>query len=299
MPTNATLDRLAAPNRDEDLALGSSPGPRRPFRGLGPVLVFCFTAILAILTVSPLIWMISASLKPGNETFSPNIIPSQPTLENFRYVFTALPFWRYMLNSFFVAGTITVVALWFHSMAGFALARLRFPGREAIFLSIFSTFLVSLPVIIVPLFILVRQMGMVNTYAGLIVPAIFNAFVIVLLSQCYIAIPADFQEAAVTDGSGYFRIYWNIMLPLSRPILAALAVFFFLANWNAFIWPLTITNDPNLWVVQIAIASFHQQYSASWNYIMARSTIVALPTLLLFFIFQRQLVESIKTSGLK
>jgi len=299
MPTNATLDRLSAPKKDEDLARGSTSGSRRPFRRLGPALLFCFTAILAILTVSPLIWMISASLKPGAETFAPNIIPSHPTLENFRYVFTALPFWRYMLNSFFVSGTITVVALWFHSMAGFALARLRFPGREAIFLAIFSTFLVSLPVIIVPLFILVRQMGMVNTYAGLIVPATFNAFGIFLLRQFYIAIPNELQEAAVIDGAGYFRIYWNIMLPLSRPILAALAVFFFLANWNAFIWPLTITNDPNLWVVQIAIASFHQQYSASWNYIMAGSTIVALPTLLLFFIFQRQLVESIKTSGLK
>ena len=101
------------------------------------------------------------------------------------------------------------------------------------------------------------------------------------------------------DGASYWRIYWNIVLPLSRPILAALAVFFFLANWNAFIWPLTITTDQNLWVVQIAIASFHQQYTSSWNYIMAGSTIVALPTLLLFFFFQRQFIESIKTSGLK
>ena len=243
--------------------------------------------------------MISTSFKPGDEVFSPSILPLHPTLENFRYVFTGLPFWRYILNSFFVAGTVTVVALWFHSMAGFALARLKFPGREAIFLAIFSTFLVSLPVIIVPLFILVRQMGMVNTYAGLIIPAIFNALGIFLLRQFYVAIPNELQEAAVIDGASYFRIYWNIMLPLSRPILAALAVFFFLANWNAFIWPLTITNDRNLWVVQIAIASFRQQYSASWNYIMAGSTIVALPTLLLFFIFQRQLVESIKTSGLK
>src|SRR5258708_15361788 len=148
-----------------------------------------------------------------------------------------------MWKGFVVAGSVGGVGLWFHSMAGFALARLRFPGREAIFLAIFSTFLVSLPVIIVPLFILVRQMGMVNTYAGLIVPAIFNAFGIFLLRQFYIAIPNELQEAAVIDGASYFRIYWNIMLPLSRPILAALAVFFFLANWNAFIWPLTITKD--------------------------------------------------------
>jgi multiple sugar transport system permease protein len=277
--------------------------PMRPsrnvFRRLGPILLFCFTAVLAVLTVSPLLWMICASLKPGDETFSSNMLPQHWTLENFQYVFTASPFWRYMLNSFFVAGTITVIALWFHSMAGFALARLKFPGRELIFLIIFSTFLVSLPVIIVPLFILVRQMGMVNSYAGLIIPAIFNAFGIFLLRQFYIAIPQELQEAAVIDGASYFRIYWSVMLPLSRPILAALAVFFFLANWNAFIWPLTITNDRNLWVVQIAIASFHQQYSSSWNYIMAGSAIVALPTLLLFFIFQRQLVESIKTSGLK
>jgi multiple sugar transport system permease protein len=277
----------------------TSPAPRNRARRLGSVLLFGFTAFLAILTVAPLAWMISASFKPGDETFSPNIIPLHPTLDNFTYVFTALPFWRYILNSFFVAGSVTVIALWFHSMAGFALARLKFPGREAIFLIIFSTFLVSLPVIIVPLFILVRQMGMVNSYAGLIIPAIFNAFGIFLLRQFYIAIPQELQEAAVIDGAGYFKIYWNIMLPLSRPILAALAVFFFLANWNAFIWPLTITNDQSLWVVQIAIASFHQQYSASWNYIMAGSTIVALPTLLLFFIFQKQLVESIKTSGLK
>jgi multiple sugar transport system permease protein len=146
---------------------------------------------------------------------------------------------------------------------------------------------------------LVRHLGMLNSYAGLIIPVIFNAFGIFLLRQFYISIPMELQEAAILDGASYWRIYWNIVLPLSRPILAALAVFFFLANWNAFIWPLTITTDQNLWVVQIAIASFHQQYTSSWNYIMAGSTIVALPTLLLFFFFQRQLIESIKTSGLK
>ena len=271
---------------------------RSPCRLWKPIL-FCATAVLAIITVSPLAWMLSAAFKGPGETFSPNLLPAHPTFANFQYVFTQLPFFRYMFNSFFVSGTVTVVALFFHSMAAFALARLKFPGRETVFLVIFSTFLVSLPVIIVPLFILVRQLGMLNSYAGLIVPAIFNAFGIFLLRQFYISIPMELQEAAILDGASYWRIYWNIILPLSRPILAALAVFFFLANWNAFIWPLTITTDQGLWVVQIAIASFHQQYTSSWNYIMAGSTIVALPTLLLFFFFQRQLIESIKTSGLK
>jgi hypothetical protein len=112
-------------------------------------------------------------------------------------------------------------------------------------------------------------------------------------------IPGESQEAEINDGATYWGIYWNIMLPLSRPILSALAVFFFLVNWNSFLWPLTITTNQDLWVVQVAIASFHSQYSAAWNYIMAASAVVALPTLILFFFFQRQLVESIKTSGIK
>ena len=187
-------------------------------------------ATLAIVTASPLVWMVSASLKEPGEIFNSNLIPHHPTLDNFRYVFTQLPFLRYILNTFFVAGTITVIALLFHSMAGYAFARLRFPGREAIFLAIFSTSLVSLQVIIVPLFILVQKMGMVNTYAGLIIPVTFNAFG---------------------------------------------------------------------WLVQLAIASFQRQYSAAWNYIMAASVVVAMPTWALFFLFQRQLVESIKTTGIK
>src|ERR1700721_2576580 len=262
-------------------------------------MLFLSTAILAILTASPLVWMISASLKQPGEIFNSTLMPEHPTLDNFGYVFTQLPFFRYILNTFIVAGTITVLALFFHSMAGYAFSRLRFPGREAIFLVIFSTFLVSLQVIIVPLFILVEKMGLVNTYAGLIIPVTFNAFGIFLLRQFYLGIPIDLQEAAIIDGASYWGIYWNIMLPLSRPILSALAVFFFLVNWNAFIWPLTITSNQDLWLVQVAIASFQNQYSGSWNYIMAASAVVALPTLLLFFFFQRQLVESIKTTGLK
>ena len=248
------------------------------FRVSRRMLIFA-TATFAIITASPLVWMVSASLKEPAEIFNFSLIPQHPTLENFRYVFTQLPFIRYILNTFFVAGTVTVIALLFHSMAGFAFARLRFPGRETIFLTIFSTFLVSLQVIIVPLFILVQKMGMVNTYAGLIIPVTFNAFGIFLLRQFYLGIPIDLQEAAIIDGASYWGIYCNIMLPLSRPILSALAVFFFLFNWNAFLWPLTITTNQNLWLVQLGIASFQAQYSAAWNYIMAASVVVAVPTL--------------------
>lgn len=257
------------------------------------------TLLLALMTIFPLLWMLSISFKTQTEVFQPHLWPKAPNWNNFLYVLTEAPFGRYLFNSFVVSAAVTIIALLFHSMAGYALARLRFPGREAIFLAIFSTFLVSLPVIIVPLFIVVRTMGMLNSYAGLIVPAIFNAFGIFLLRQYYVSLPRELEEAAIVDGAGYWRIYWSVVLPLSRPIIASLAILFFLANWNSFLWPLTVVNDPNLWVVQVGISSFRSQYASSWNYIMAASTIVALPMLILFVIFQRQIMESIKTSGLK
>lgn len=261
--------------------------------------LFALTAAIALLTVAPLAWMLSSAFKDPASAFTSELIPNHPTLANFIYVFTQAPFALYLFNSFFVAGTVTVIALFFHSMAGYALARLNFPGRDIIFLGIFATLLVSLPVIIVPLFLLVKFFGMINSYAGLIIPSIFNAFGIFLLRQFYLGTPKELEEAAIMDGCGYWRVYWHIMLPLARPTLAALAVFFFLANWNDFLWPLTITTNPQLWVVQVGISAFSGQHGNAWSYVMAASTIAALPTVTLFLVFQRQLVESIKTSGSK
>lgn len=255
--------------------------------------------LLGLLTVFPLLWMVGGSFKTAAEVNSAALVPAEPTLDNYRYVFTQVPFLRYMLNSLVVSATVTVLALWFHSMAAYALARLRFRGRDTIFLLIFSTLLVSLPVVLIPTFVVVRSLGLLDSYAGLVVPAIFNAFGIFLLRQFYVALPAELEEAALVDGASYWRIYRSVILPLSRPVLSALAVFFFLANWNSFVWPLTITSDPELRVVQLGIATFQQQYAGDWNYVLAAATVAALPTLLMFFFFQRQIVESIKSSGFK
>lgn len=263
------------------------------------LVLYLVGVILSFMAIAPLFWMISMSLKPASEVFNNNLIPQHPILDNFIYVFTQVNFARYLWNTFFVAASVTVVALVFHSWAGYALARLRFPGRDAIFLAMFATFLISQPVIIVPLFLLARTLNLLDSYAGLIVPSIFNAFGIFLLRQFYLAVPRELEEAALIDGAGYFRIWWSIILPLSRPILSALAILFFLANWNSFLWPLTITSDQNLWLVQVAIATFRQQYNGSWNYVMAASTVVALPTIVMFVIFQKRIIELIKTTGIK
>lgn len=261
--------------------------------------LFVVVGVIVILTVFPLVWMFTSSFKGADEVLSTNLLPSAPTLDNFDYVFSSAPFGRYLLNSLVVSVTVTVVALFFHSMAAYALARLRFPGRDAIFLGIFSTLLVTGPAVLVPLFLVVHRLGLLNSYAGLIVPAIFSAYGIFLLRQFYVAIPAELEEAARLDGCGYWRIYWSIILPLSRSIFAALAVLFFLANWNAFLWPLVATTDADLQVVQLGIASFQDQNTADWQYVLAAATVAAIPTLLAFAFFQRRIVESIKTSGLK
>jgi multiple sugar transport system permease protein len=268
---------------------------------LRPVQLALYLAgvILAFMAIGPLFWMVSMSLKPANEVFNNNLIPQRPILDNFVYVFTQVDFARYLWNTFFVSASVTIIALIFHSMAAYALARLRFPGRDTIFLAMFATFLISQPVIIVPLFILARTLNLLDSYAGLIVPSIFNAFGIFLLRQFYLAVPRELEEAALIDGAGYFRIWWSIIVPLSRPIMSALAILFFLANWNNFLWPLTITSNQDLWMVQVAIATFRQQYNGSWNYVMAASTVVALPTIVMFVVFQKRIIESIKTTGIK
>ncbi|GAA3796433.1 carbohydrate ABC transporter permease [Streptomyces chiangmaiensis] len=255
--------------------------------------------VLSLLSVFPILWMLSSSFKTRATVTDGKLLPQDFTWDNFTYVFTEVPFGRWLLNSFIMAAVITVVALFFHSMAAYALARLKFPGRDSIFAVVFSTLLITAPVILIPLFIIVRQLGMLDSYAGLIIPLIFNAFGIFLLRQFYLGIPREVEEAAIVDGCGYWRVYFNVVLPLSRPILSALAVFFFLANWNQFAWPLVSTSSADLTVTQVGIASFTTQYGANWNYILAAATVAVLPMLALFLIFQRQMVESIKTSGLK
>ncbi|TDO44950.1 multiple sugar transport system permease protein [Kribbella sp. VKM Ac-2527] len=254
--------------------------------------------VLALIAVAPLLWVLVSVFKPAEEVFASGW-PSTWTLDNLRYVLLKVPLPRFMLNSALVSVVVTIIALFFHSMAAYALARLRFPGRGIIFSAIMSTLLVSLPVILVPLFLVAKQLGLLDSYAGLIVPSIFHAFGIFLLRQYYLSIPRELEEAADLDGCGYWRRYWSVILPLSRPVLASLSVLFFLANWNAFLWPLTITRNPDLRMIQQGIAGMQGQYSSAWNLILAAAVIAAIPTVVVFVAGQKRLVDAMKTTGLK
>jgi multiple sugar transport system permease protein len=274
---------------------------RRRRRWGDRLVLYALAAIAFVILAGPLLWMIASSLKNEHEVLAtpPTLLPHEWEWGNYSEVFSRVPFARYLANSLLVASVVTVVALLFHSMAAYSLARLRFPGREAIFMAILCTLMVPFTVIVIPLFIIVDWLGWVDTYQGLIVPMIPHAFGIFLLRQFYLGIPRELEEAAIIDGASLVRVYWHIILPLSRPVLAALGVFFFLANWNNFLWPLVVTQSENLRVVQLGIQQFTGEHSSQHNLIMAASTVAALPTLIMFFVFQRRLVEGIKMTGLK
>jgi len=253
--------------------------------------------LIAILTVAPFGWLVVTALKPAGETFRFNFAPV--SLDNFIYVLTEVPIPRYMLNTALVAVTVTLVALWFHSMAAYPLARLRFRGRELLFNIVVATFMIALPVILVPLYMLTRTFGMLDSLLGVIIPMIFNAFGIFLLRQAMLSIPTELEDAARIDGCSYWRIYTSVVLPLVKPVLVSLGILFFLVNWNSFLWPRTILASKDIWMVQQGLQAMQGQFAADWNYVTAAAVIVAIPTLVLFFVGRRTLTESIKTSGLK
>ncbi len=279
--------------------------PRRRGRSVGRLLgtigVYALCLLVALLTLIPLAWMILGSLKGPDEVvqYPPTFLPHTFMWSNYAEVFTTVPFARYILNTFIVATSVTLVALLFHAMSAYALARLKFRGRDALFLGIVATMMIPFSVTLIPTFILVKSLGWLDTYWALIIPAIPNAFGIFLLRQFYLGLPVELEEAARLDGATPAGIFWRIALPMSQPILATLATFFFLANWNGYLWPLIVTQNPDMRVTQVALAAFSGEHSTAWQLIMAGATVAALPGLLLYLFLQRYLIEGIKLSGLK
>jgi multiple sugar transport system permease protein len=268
---------------------------------LGKIFFYALLLLAAVIFAFPFLWMLSSSFKPTDEIFlfPPNLIPSAPSFQNFRDVFEQAPFGRYMLNTFFVAGTVTVVSLLFHAMSGYSLARLRYPGRGLVFIGIVSTLMIPFYTILIPLTLLVKALGWLNTYWALIVPAIPHAFGIFWMRQFFQGMPVELEEAARVDGASRVRVFFSIALPLAKPVMAAMAVFFFLANWDSFLWPLVAANRESMRMVQVGISSFVGEHGSAWNLIMAGSVVAVLPTLILFFSLQRFIVQSVKMTGLK
>ena len=219
------------------------------------ILPVCLASILSVLVLFPVYVLVLCALKEPTSIFELSLLPksSQIRLENFSEVFERIEFGRYMLNSFIVAFSVTIVALLFHSMAGFAFSHMRFRGKNAIFVGIMITAAIPFSVIMIPLFIIVRSMGIANSLLALILPMIPHAYGIFLYRQFFAGIPHEFYEAAMIDGASYSRTLFQVFFPMAIPVTISMAVAFFLTNWNNYLWPLVVIHDRNLWVVQLEL----------------------------------------------
>lgn len=251
--------------------------------------------------VGPFVWMIHSSTLPTAEAYRypPVLLPSYRAWENYERALTLVPFARFFLNSTIVAASITLAQLFTCSLGAFAFARMRFPGREFLFLAYLATMMVPFEVTLIPSFIIIRELEWINTYQALIVPFVFSAYGTFLLRQFFMAVHRDLFDAARMDGAGFFQIYWRIFLPLAGPALAALGVFVFLNFWNSFFWPLVVTNSMEMRTVPIGLALFQGRDSVQWNLMMAATTISVIPTLIVFLAAQRYFVRGIMLSGIK
>lgn len=274
---------------------------RRPWGGLGAAgryLVLCAGGLLMIV---PFLWMISTSLKaPGAVlTSPPQILPRQPTLESYRRVAETVPIARMLMNSVIVTAVAVVGQLVTSALSAYAFARMRWRGRDALFLLYLATLMVPSQVTITPLFILMQRIGWVDTYQGLIAPSLVSAFGTFLLRQAMLGVPREYEEAAFLDGGNHWTVFRHVALPQVQTSLATLTVFAVMGTWNSFLWPLFITRDERLMTLPVGLAMLHGRYTTEWSMVMAGAVITVLPIILVYLLAQRAFVRGVALSGLK
>lgn len=255
----------------------------------------------AVVTTWPFLWMVTTAFKTLSEATTPSLWlwPSEWRWENFAETFRAAPFGRYFLNSFLVAGTVSAAVVATSLMAGYAFARLKFPGQAVLFAVVLGTMMVPFEVALIPNFVLIGRLGWYNSYAALIVPWCANAFSIFLLRQAFLGLPGDYFDAAMIDGCGHLRFLVRIAAPLAKPMVVTVALFAFLGSYNALLWPLVVTTDDSRRVVQVGLTAFYGDAGVRVNLLMCASSIVILPMMALYFAAQRYLVEESLNAGIK
>lgn len=283
------------------LAEPATQANRRPLGDVGTIVTFIVLAIFALMIVFPFIWMLFTSLKPEAEiaVFPPELLPRTWTLENYENVWTRIPFARLFLNSIAFAGGVTIISLLLDSMSAYALARLDFPGRTVIFYIVLIALMLPFQVMFVPLFVTVHDLHLLNSFGGLVIPRATNAFGIFMLRQFFLTLPRELDEAARIDGCNEFSIYWRIILPLSGPALATLAVFHFMYNWNDFLWPLLITSSLEMRTLPAGLALFVGSHVVEYGVVMAGAILALLPLLIAFLFAQRYFIQGIAMTGIK
>lgn len=274
--------------------------PRRKRLG-GRLLLYFSITLAAFLILLPVLWMIFASLRTEGDILAhPGVlIPTAFTLDNYRGVFKAIPFWGEFRNTVIFAGSVTILSVLFDSMCAYALARLEFPGKRVFFGMILLFLMIPPQITLIPIYEMVANLHLVNTYPGMIVPRATSAFGIFFLRQFFIGLPNELSQAARIDGAGEFRIYWTIVMPLARPALLTLGLFHFMYNWNDLLWPLVITTDSTRATLPAGLAQFAGTHVVEYGLLMAGATMAMLPMLIAFILVQRLFIQGIATTGFK
>ena len=252
-----------------------------------------------VIMIMPIAYMLSASFKYSFEVYNLNLIPEEPTIENYTYVLEDGRFYQWFINSMIIATLTTISNVLFDSLVGYTLCKYRFPGRMFIFIAILTTLMIPTEMLIIPWYLMSKSFGWLDSYWGIMFPGLMTAFGTFLMKQFFETVPDDFIEAARIDGLNELQIWWTVAMPLVKPALAALAIFVFLGNWTAFIWPLIVTNDPALYTLPVGLTTFSDEQQVEWELIMTGAALATIPTLIVFLIFQRYIIRGVVMAGLK
>jgi len=266
------------------------------------VLMYTVTIIMSVFSLFPLYWMFRSSFMTSEQIFAVPMIwvPDKISLDNFREAINAIPFLKYLLNTMLIVTLNVVGNVVSSSMGGFGFARMRFPGRNIIFSMVLATMMIPSTVLLIPQFFGYTKLGLYDTFVPLIAPAFFmNAFFIFMFRQFFQTLPLDYDEAAFIDGASYPRIYSRIVMPMCKPVIATVCVFSFMGSWNDFFGPLIYLQSESKYTLALGLLAFRSQFKSEWHYLMAISSLITIPMIIMYFFAQRQFIQGISFSGLK
>ncbi|MDN8589494.1 carbohydrate ABC transporter permease [Paenibacillus sp. 11B] len=265
------------------------------------IVIYSMLSVAALLWLLPVLWVVISALKTNSDLYSfpPKLWPQPVTFEHFKEAFRKGNFGLYFMNSTIVTLSSTLLLLLINSMAGFALAKYRFRGSSIILIAFISTLMIPIEVIMIPIFKVLSALGLYNSLLAIIIPPAATPTGVFLMRQYLLTVPDELLEAARMDGAGEWKIYWSIILPIAKPILAVLAIFSFMWRWDDFVWPLIAISDPSKYTIQLALSNFIGEYNVDWGSLLAMSVITMLPVLIVFMVFQRYFVSGMITSGMK
>jgi ABC-type glycerol-3-phosphate transport system permease component len=268
-------------------------------KNMGQIIRWLLLFFVGIIMIMPIVYMISTSLKWPHEVYNVNLIPDEPTLDNYKYVLEDGRFYLWFINSTIIATLTTMSNLLFDSLVGYTLCKFKFPGRTLIFIAILSTLMIPTEMLVIPWYLMSQQFGWLDSYWGIMFPGLMTGFGTFLMKQFFESVPDDFIEAARIDGLNELQIWWTVAMPLVKPALAALAIFVFLGNWTAFLWPLIVTNSVEMYTIPVGLSGFGDEADVAWELIMTGAAISTIPTLVVFLIFQRFIIRGVVMAGLK